>query len=333
MAKTPEEILANKLVKKQGEGSVVLLSQGTYSRVAEVCPSGIMTLDNHVIGVGGMPYGRIMEMFGLEGSGKTTLLDRFLAGCQKDDGIAILTDAENKFDEDWAKLHGVDADKLLVQQPAYLEQWLEWTENAIKDKPASRPMLVGLDSVAALPTEREVNQGLAGEAAIAEAARIWSNAMKLLPQLVSRHRVAIILLNQVRYKIGVMYGNPETTPGGNAIKAYASIRLSVMHGKQTEDKLGRYMTVNAVKNQHARPYNKALLKLSFTEGFNDRWSTLEHAKDVGCVEGKCRSWKEAMAALGWKIPEDKVDCPDVEEETKVVDPVLEAVAQEEAASA
>lgn len=318
MAKSQEEILVGKLTKKHGEGSAVLLCQGTWATVTEVCPSGIGALDNHVLGCGGMPYGRIMEMYGLEGSGKTTLMNRFLAGCQRDGGIANLTDAECKFDADWAKLHGVDPDKLLVEQPAHLEQWLEITENAILQKPAGRPMLIALDSVAALPPKASVEEGLAGDAAIAEAARIWSKAMQKLPALVTRHKVALILLNQVRTKIGVMYGNPETTPGGNAIKAYASIRLSVMHGKQTEDKQGRYMTVSAVKNQHRRPFNKAQLKLTFAEGFDERWNTLNHAKEMGCVEARCRSYKDAIAALGWQEQTVKAD--------EEVDPVVEAVA-------
>jgi recombination protein RecA len=323
MAKTQEEILTGKLQKKHGEGAAVLLSAGTWSRVTDVCPSGIGALDHHVLGCGGMPYGRIMEMYGIEGSGKTTLMNRFIAGCQREGGIANFTDAETKFDEAWAKLHGVDPDKLIVSQPAHLEQWLEITENAILQKPASKLMLVALDSVAGLPPKRAVEEGLGQDDSVAEAARIWSRAMQLFPMLVSRHGVAMILLNQVRLKIGVMYGNPETTPGGNAIKAYAALRLSVSHGKQTEDKQGRYVNVQAMKNQMARPFNKAQLKLQYAAGFDDRWATLNHAKEMGCVDAKCRSYKEAREALGW--PEPAVPVEDVVAEA---DPVVEAVAQE-----
>ncbi len=324
MAKSTEEILAGKLQRKHGEGSVVLLAQGTWADVKEVCPSGLGAVDHHVIGCGGMPYGRIMEMYGLEGGGKTSLMNRFIAGCQRDGGIANLTDAEQKFDADWAKLHGVDPDKLVVSQPAHLEQWFEITENAILGKPANKPMLITLDSVAMLACKRAVEEGLSGEGAIAEEARVWSRSLKLLSKLVTKHRVAVILINQIRNKIGVMYGNPETTPGGNAIKACASLRLNVSHGKQTPDKQGRYMTVSAMKNQHRRPFNKALLKLDYATGFDDRWSTLEHAKEVGCVENKCRSYKQAVAALGW--PESTQAGPD--EVGGQPDEVLEAVRAE-----
>jgi recombination protein RecA len=324
MAKTQEEILTGKLQKKHGEGAAVLLSAGTWSRVTDVCPSGIGVLDHHVLGCGGMPYGRIMEMYGIEGSGKTSLMNKFIAGCQREGGIANLCDAETKFDEGWSKTHGVDPDKLIVSQPAHLEEWLEITENAITQKPASRLMLVALDSVAALPPKRAVDEGLGQDDSVAEAARIWSRAMQLMPKLVSRHGVAMILLNQVRMKIGVMYGNPETTPGGNAIKAYAALRLSVSPGKQTDDKQGRYMNVRAMKNQMHRPFNKAQLKLQYATGFDDRWSTLNHAKDMGCVDAKCRSYKEALKALGW--PEPAVPVVDAVDEP---DAVVAAVAQDD----
>lgn len=304
----------------------MLLSQGSWSRITDVCPSGLAALDRHVLGCGGIPYGRVVEVYGPEGGGKTTLLCHFLASCQREGGIANFTDAENKFDEDWAKLHGVDPDRLVVQQPKHLEEWLAITENAILQKPANRNMLVGLDSVAGIKCRRAVEEGLSGDAAVAEEARVWSRALPLLVRLAAEHRVAVVLLNQVRMKIGVMYGDPETTPGGNAIKAFAAIRLSVMRGKQTESRDGVYIHVRAAKNQVRRPFNKCQLKLSFAEGFDDRWSTMWLAKEVGAIGAKSRSYKEALANLGWgELPDGAVD--EAEEPAKL-DEVQEAAKEE-----
>lgn len=328
MPKSVEEVLVNKLsrslAKEHGEGAVVLLSQGSWSKITEVCPTGIAVVDNYVLGCGGVPYGRVVEIFGPEGGGKTTLLCRLMASCQKDDGIANFTDAENKFEEDWAVLHGVDPDRLVVEQPKHLEEWLEITEEAILKKPAGKKMLVALDSVAGLKCRRAVEEGLSGDAAVAEEARVWSRSLPLLVRLAAEHKVAVVLLNQVRMKIGVMYGDPETTPGGNAIKAFAAIRLSVVRGKQTEDRQGTYMHVRAAKNQVRRPFHKAQLKLNFATGFDERWSTLNHAKEVGCVDNKCRSYKEAMANLGWGEVEESLE-PEVNDE--VVEGAREAAAE------
>jgi recombination protein RecA len=325
MPKSVEEVLANKLQRKHGEGSAVLLSQGSWSRITDVCPTGLAVIDNYVLGCGGMPYGRVAEIFGLEGGGKTTLMNRLLASCQREGDISVLCDAENKYDEDWAKLHGVDPDRLVIEQPAHLEGWLEITENAILGKPTGKKMLVALDSVAGLKCRRAVEEGLSGDAAVAEEARVWSRSLPLLVRLAAQHKVAVVLLNQVRMKIGVMYGNPETTPGGNAIKAYAAIRLSVMRGKQTEDKQGTYMHVSAPKNQVRRPMHKAQLKLNFATGFDDRWNTLHHAKEVGCVDNKCRKVSEALKNLGWpgaEGPEEEIP------EEAPIDPVVEAATED-----
>lgn len=347
MAKTPEELLIGKLraSMKKAYGPkddrfgrideiVMLLSgEGRTSVVTDVCPSGIDVLDRWVLGCGGIPYGRVVEMYGGESGGKTSLMNRFLAGCQRDGGLAVLAEPENKYDLDWAKLHGVDPDKLLLLQPDHLEHWFELAERAILTKPAGSHMLLALDSVAALPPKKAVEEGLTGDAAVAEEARIWSRYLKLLVPLLARHKVALLLVNQIRMKIGVMYGNPETTPGGNAIKFYSAIRLSVNYGQHVKDgprTAGKLVNLNCQKNQLCPPFRKAKVKLLFDTGFDDRWSTLDHAKEMGCVTAKCRKLNEALEALGWPVRTGKEAVIDVEEVEQPAeqDPVLLA-AQEE----
>lgn len=326
MAKlTSEELLLNKLragLKKRYKqdtekddrfGRVdeiaMLLGVGQpASQVTDVCPSGIDVLDRWLLGGGGMPYGRVMEMSGGEGGGKSSLLARFLAGCQRDGGLACLAEPEQKLDLDWTKLHGVDPGRLILLQPDHLEHWFELVENLILSKPAGRPTLLGLDSVAALKCRAAVLEGLTGDAQVAEEARIWSRCLPLLVKMLGPHKVGLILVNQIRMKIGVMYGNPETTPGGNAIKFYSAVRLSVNYGKHVKDGAatsGRLVNLYCAKNQMSPPFRKAVVKLLFATGWDDRWSTLEHAKEMGCVTNKCRKWSEAMEALNWEASEER----------------------------
>jgi recombination protein RecA len=295
---TPERLLSD-LRKKFGEDSALLMGAGGGSGVREVCPTGNPVLDRWVIGVGGMPYGRIMEMFGAENSGKTTLMNRMLAGVQRDGGIAVLCETEHKYDPTWAELHGVVLEQLVLLQPPHLEAATEQFE-AIIDKAEGKRILIALDSVAATPCKKEVEEGVSGTPGIGEAARVWSRSLRILSSKINKHQVAIVLVNQVRTKIGVMYGDPTTTPSGNAIKHYASLRLAVNHGKGIDGHAGRYINVTMLKNQLAPPFRKAALRLDFAKGFNIRWEVLNHAKELGMVPAKCQSFKDAANALGWQ---------------------------------
>jgi recombination protein RecA len=302
MSKTTPGKLVEALRKDFGETSAMLLAEGSLSKITNVVPTGLTVLDKHVLGVGGLPYGRLIEMFGDNGVGKTSILCCMMAGVQRDDGIAVLIDTENKFDPEWAKLHGVKVDDVVLLQPTTLEQVVAQMD-AILGKGGDQPLLIALDSVAATPTEKEMENGAGGDVTVAEAARVWSRSLRVLSSKLAKRQAVLVLINQIRLKIGVLYGNPETTPGGLGIRFYATIRLSVSHGKSVKDgneAVGKYMTVTALKNQVCPPFRKARLRLNFTTGFDDDWSILDHAKEQKLVPDTCRSVKDARKALGWE---------------------------------
>jgi recombination protein RecA len=306
---TPKQVVAG-IRKKHGDDSAMLMG-GTGTGVKAVCPTGIGVIDNWVVGIGGLPYGRIIEVYGAESSGKTTIADVIMAGCQRDNGIAALLETEQSFDPAWAKIHGVDIDNLVFCQPNYLSAGkkddgggaLQQIESIVERSSASRPIVVVLDSVAATCTQGEYDDGLSGHAAMAEQARDWSAGLRTLNKVISKHQAMLVLVNQVRAKPGVMFGPTETTTGGNAIKFYSSIRLQCSHGKQIEGGNGRYMRIKAMKNKLCPPYRGAELRLDYATGFNETWNTLNYAKEVGCVEKSTRlgrkGYIEACEALGW----------------------------------
>lgn len=300
MSTSPKQLVAS-LRKSFGEDAAMLMGdEGTGVR--SVCPTGIRVLDHHIIGVGGLPYGRIVEMYGNESSGKTTMMNKMLAGCQADGGIAVLVETEHSYDPAWARLHGVNTDDLVLLQPDYLDGddgVLAVIEKVI-ERVSDRPVLVALDSVASTPTKAEVTDGVTGDLKIGEPARAWSKAMRILVGKLKGKDACLLLVNQTRTKIGVLYGNPETTPGGNAIKFYASVRLSVLHGSKIDSGGGREMTVMSTKNKVAPPYRKAKLRLDFDKGFNDKWATLNLAKDLKLIENKSQDEAAAIKALGWE---------------------------------
>lgn len=306
-ALTPEAAVARlqkKFAKQYSEGAGVALRMGDGSsmRVKAVCPTGIMPFDHHVLGCGGLPYGRIIEISGAEGSGKDTVMNRILGGAQRDGSLAALLETEHKWDPDWAKLHTVNLEDLLFSQPSYVEQAHLEIEELVKMSTPDRRVVVALDSVAATPTKKEVDEGLEGGAAVGEQGRLWSHFMRVMVKMVANHQALLILINQVRSKIGVMYGNPEVTPGGNAIKFHSSFRITTYHGKK-DGEGARFMSIQALKNQTAPPMRKCQLRLDFLEGFDDRWGVINHAKDVGCIEKNAinndKSYREALEALGW----------------------------------
>jgi recombination protein RecA len=304
---TPKMLVAGLRAKYGPEAAMLMGETGTG--VKGVCPTGLAVLDRYVLGIGGLPYGRTIEVFGMESSGKTTLADRILAGVQRDGGIAALVETEQSYDPQWAKLHGVDVDNLILAQPNYLDGdggVLQQIESLVTRSSKSRPIAVVLDSVAATPTKREFDEGITGDVAVAEAARAWSTGLRTLNQVVSRHNALLILVNQTRSKIGVMFGNPETTPGGNAIKFYSSIRLSCFPGKKVEGYDGRHFYVTAVKNKLCPPYRKAIMRMSYTDGFDEMWNIINYAKDVGCIEKSAKvnraSLVEACKNLSWPEP-------------------------------
>jgi recombination protein RecA len=305
--KAPEQISIDLLRKKFGNDAALLLSEGGLE-IDSVTPTGITVLDRFVLGIGGLPRGRIVEVYGPEGSGKTTLADKIMAGHQSDGGVVYLNDVENKFDPKWAALHGVQTDKVVLMQNAEAaEQWLEQLEMLLTSGP-DVPMCFVLDSVADIKVMREIEEGVMGDAAMAEHARVWSGKLRIIKPLIRKRKALVVCLNQIRSKPGVMYGPKETTPGGNALKFAYTTRLEVHHGTHVKDgpaTVGRLMHVKAVKHQVSPPFRSVTLRLNFLDGFDDRWSVLDHAKEVGCVDKRCRSFKEAAKNLGWDDLLDK----------------------------
>lgn len=314
---TPKAIVADLRRLKDGKEQrfprVTLLGDDqSRGRVQHFLATGLTVLDRYVLGGGGLPYGRVVEIFGPEAAGKDTVMDCILAGAQRDGSIAALADSERKWNRDWAIKFGVDVDSVVYEEPEYLEMALRFVEEMVKRSTPERRVVVALNSVAACPPRSEFEDGASGDAALGEVARLWSKFMRGIVGPVADNQALVLLVNQIRMKIGVMYGNPEVTPGGQAIKFYSQVRLSVGHGKFLDGKRQRVVRVTAFKNGLAPPMRTCQLLLDFEKGFNDGWSVLNHAKEEKVVPAGCRSVKAALEALKWPVDEDASAPADLE---------------------
>ena len=290
--------LALDTIKKQyGDGSIMKLGDSRATGV-DVVPTGALSLDV-ALGIGGLPRGRIIEVYGPESSGKTTLAQHVAAEVQKLGGIAAIVDAEHAMDPEYARALGVNVDELLISQPDTGEQALEITEQLVRSGAVD---LVIVDSVAALVPKAEI-EGEMGDSLPGLQARLMSQALRKLTAVVSKTNTMVIFINQLRQKIGVMYGNPETTTGGNALKFYASVRLDIRKIetlKKDGTEIGNRVKVKVVKNKVAPPFRIAEFDIIYGRGINTAGCLLDIASEMEIVKksGTWFSYKEERIGQG-----------------------------------
>ena len=296
----------DKIEKDYGKGTIMKLGDQPQNDV-QVIPSGSVALD-HALGIGGYPRGRIIEIYGPESSGKTTLAIHAIAQAQKLGGIAAMIDAEHAFDRTYAKALGVDLDTLLISQPDNGEQALEIADNLIRSGAID---IIVIDSVAALTPKAEI-EGEMGDNKVGLQARLMSQALRKLTANISKTGTCCIFINQLREKIGIMFGNPETTTGGNALKFYSSVRLDVRRTTQIKDgeeALGNRTRVKVVKNKMAPPFKKAEFDIVFGEGISHSGEVLDLAVEMDIIHksGSWFSYNEQKLAQGREAVKQLLD--------------------------
>jgi len=272
--------------KTYGKGSIMKLGDGVVQSI-EAIPTGALSLD-YALGIGGIPRGRVTEVYGPESSGKTTLCLHVIAEAQKMGGLAAFIDAEHALDVNYAKKLGVDTANLLISQPDFGEQALEITDTLVRSNALD---VIVIDSVAALVPRSEI-EGEMGDATMAVQARLMSQALRKLTAAISKSKTSVIFVNQLRSKIGVMFGNPETTTGGNALKFYASLRIDIRRIaaiKEGENVIGNRTKVKIVKSKVAPPFKQVEFDILYNEGISKTGDLIDLGVDQGIIK-KSGAW-------------------------------------------
>ena len=317
----------SKIEKDYGKGSIMKLGDEHIEKV-DVIPTGSISL-NAALGVGGYPKGRIIEIYGPESSGKTTLAIHAIAEAQKTGGIAAFIDAEHAFDRFYAAALGVDIENLLISQPDNCEQALEIADQLIRSAAVD---IVVVDSVAALTPKKEI-EGDMGDNVVGLQARLMSQALRKLTSTVSKTNTTCIFINQLREKIGVMFGNPETTTGGNALKFYASVRLDIRRVtsiKDGDNVIGNQVRVKIVKNKVAPPFRKAEFEITFGEGISKVGEIVDLGVEYGIIQksGSWFSYNETRLAQGRDATKQVIkDNPELAEEIEAK--IMEAIKEKQ----
>ena len=317
----------SKIEKDFGKGSIMKLGDEQIEKV-EVIPTGSIAL-NAALGVGGYPKGRIIEIYGPESSGKTTLAIHAIAEAQKVGGIAAFIDAEHAFDRFYAANLGVDIDNLLIAQPDNGEQALEIADQLIRSAAVD---IIVVDSVAALTPKKEI-EGDMGDNVVGLQARLMSQALRKLTSTISKTNTTCIFINQLREKIGVMFGNPETTTGGNALKFYSSVRLDIRRVtsiKDGDNVVGNQVRVKSVKNKVAPPFRKAEFEISFGEGISRVGEIVDMGVELGIIQksGSWFSYNDTRLAQGRDATKQMIkDNPELAEELEAK--IMEALKEKE----
>ena len=275
------DLAISQIEKQFGKGSIMKLDAG-YKTDVPVVPTGSLSLDM-ALGIGGVPRGRVIEVFGPEGSGKTTLTLSIIAQAQKQGGQAAFIDAEHAFDSTYAKKIGVSLDNLLISQPDTGEQALDIAETLVRSNAVD---VITIDSVAALTPRAEI-EGEMGQSHMGLQARLMSQALRKLTAIISKSKTCVIFINQIREKIGVMFGNPETTTGGRALKFYSSVRIDlrrIASLKKGDDVVGNRVRAKVVKSKVAPPFKKAEFDIMYDEGISRAGGALDMAETLDIIK-------------------------------------------------